>query len=222
MVDMARLKDSNAIRWASATPTRNFVAVAKCLVADAAKAQYTTVQNYTGVPWFVIAVIHERESDQRWTASLAQGDPWNVVSTHDPRGRGPFQSWIAAAIDALINCSPYAANNKDWSVGGTLTLLEEYNGLGYAARNIPSPYIWSGTDQYASGKFIADHVFRADVIDVQLGCAGLLLAMAKLDPSVTLGGAPVQTTPIPPQPDVVASKSEPKPIWGAWLKSWFT
>jgi len=221
MVDMAVLKADNAARWASATPTRNFVSVAKSLVAEAAKAQYTTVQNYTGVPWFVIAVLHERESDQCWTASLAQGDPWNVVSTHVPKGRGPFQSWVAAAIDALINCSPYAANNKDWSVGGTLTLLEQYNGLGYAARDIASPYVWSGTDQYASGKFIADHIFRADVIDVQMGCAGLLMAMSKLDPSVTVGGAPVIATPISPQPDVVAS-TEPKPIWGAWLKSWFT
>ncbi len=221
MVDMAALKAKNEVRWASAIPTRNFVAVAKSLVADAAKAQYITVQNYTGVPWFVIAVLHERESEQRWTASLAQGDPWNMVSTHVPKGRGPFLSWVAAAIDALINCPPYAAGNKDWSVGGTLTLLEEYNGLGYAGRDIPSPYIWSGTDQYTSGKFIADHVFRADVIDVQLGCAGLLMAMSKLDPSVQLGGIPIKTTPIPPQPDVVAS-TEPKPIWGAWFKSWFT
>lgn len=222
MVDMAGLKAKNEARWASATPTRNFIAVAKSLVAAPAKAQYVATQNYTGVPWFIIAVIHERESEQRWTASLAQGDPWNAVSVHEPRGRGPFHSWIAAAIDALINCSPYAANNKDWSIGGTLTLLEEYNGLGYAGKGLPSPYVWSGTDQYASGKFIADHVFRADVVDVQLGCAGLLMAMNRLDPEVELGGTPIQVVPIPPQPDVVASAPEPKPIWGAWVKSLFT
>jgi lysozyme family protein len=223
MVNMAQLKFDNANRWQSATPTRNFVSVANSLVADAAKAQYVTVQNYTGVPWFVIAVIHEREAAQRWDASIAQGDPWNAVSTHTPTGRGPFQSWMAAALDSLINCHPYAASNKDWSVGGTLTLLEQYNGLGYAAKDLPSPYIWSGTDQYKSGKFVADHVFRADVIDVQLGCAGLLMAMANLDPSIKLGDTvPVVPLPLPQAPDVVASSSAPKPIWGAWVKSWFT
>ena len=80
--------------------------------------------------------------------SLAQGDPWNRVSVHVPAGRGPFKSWEDAAVDALVNCSPYAARNKDWSIGGTLTMLEQYNGLGYAARGRPSPYVWSGTDQY--------------------------------------------------------------------------
>jgi hypothetical protein len=35
--------------------------------------------------------------------------------------------------------------------GGALTLLEQYNGLGYANRGLPSPYIWSGTDRYLKG-----------------------------------------------------------------------
>ena len=96
----------------------------------------------------MIAAIHERESSQNWFASLAQGDPWNRVSVHVPAGRGPFKSWEEAAIDALAHCAPYAARNRDWSVGGTLTMLEQYNGLGYAARGVPSPYLWAGTDQY--------------------------------------------------------------------------
>jgi lysozyme family protein len=36
-------------------------------------------------------VIHEREASQSWKANLAQGDPWNAVSIHIPRGRGPFR-----------------------------------------------------------------------------------------------------------------------------------
>ena len=28
---------------------------------------------------------------------------------------------------------------EDWSPGGTMTLLEQYNGLGYASRVYPSP-----------------------------------------------------------------------------------
>jgi hypothetical protein len=105
---------------------------------------------------------------------------------HVPSGRGPFASWEDAAVDALVDCAPYAARNKDWSVGSTLTKLEEYNGLGYAARGLPSPYIWSGTDQYKSGKYVRDGVYDPDAVDSQPGCAGLLKAMAGLDASAAL------------------------------------
>jgi len=198
MIDLTILKTRNLARWNAARLTRGpeFAPVAKRLVA--AKARYQAVEAKTGVPWFFIAVTHQRESSQRWDRSLAQGDPWDRVSTHVPKGRGPFSSWEAAAIDALVNCSPYAARNKDWSVGGLLTMLERYNGLGYASRGIPSPYVWSGTNQYQRGKYVSDGVFAADVVDVQLGCAGLLLAMQTLDHSINLEGKKV-TLPPPPK-----------------------
>jgi lysozyme family protein len=189
MTDLIALKAANARRWANARLTRNFSSIAKHLVALDAKFRYQAVAAKTGVPWAMIAVIHERESSQDWTGSLAQGDPWNRVSVHVPAGRGPFRSWEEAAIDALVNCQPHAARNKDWSIGGMLTKLEEYNGLGYASRGRPSPYVWSGTDQYVSGKYIRDGVYDPNVIDRQLGCAGLLLAMMALDPTITFTGA---------------------------------
>lgn len=189
-ISLETLKKTNAERWANAKLTRasEFTPVAKRLVA--AKERYQAVASQTGVPWYFIAVTHEREGAQDWRTSLAQGDPWNKKSTHVPKGRGPFTSWEEAAVDALVNCAPYAARNKDWSIGGLLTMLEQYNGLGYANRKIPSPYIWSGTDQYARGKYVADGKFNANTVDKQLGCAGLLLAMQKIDPSVTLEGPP--------------------------------
>ena len=124
------LKTANAKRWANATLTRNFVPIARRLVAPTAKIRYQTVSAKTGVPWAVIAVIHQRECSQDWSGSLAQGDPWNRVSVHVPAGRGPFGSWEEAAIDALVNCAPRAARNKDWSIGGTLTKLENTTDLG--------------------------------------------------------------------------------------------
>ena len=119
MTDLNALIAANAKRWAGARLTRNFTPVAKSLVA--AKPRYQVVEATTGVPWFVIAVIHERESGQNWFASLAQGDPWNRISVHVPAGRGPFKSWEEAAIDALVDCAPYLARNRDWSIGATLT-----------------------------------------------------------------------------------------------------
>jgi lysozyme family protein len=107
MTDLVALKATNEKRWAIAKLTRNFAGIAKALIAS--KPRYQAVEAKTGVPWFVIAVIHERESSQNWGRSLAQGDPWNRVSTHVPAGRGPFISREEAAIDALANCHPYLA-----------------------------------------------------------------------------------------------------------------
>ena len=234
MVDMAALRARNAARWAAAKPTRNFISVAKSLVSDAAKAQYQAVQKYTGVPWYIIAVIHERESSQNWKGNLAQGDPWNAVSIHVPKGRGPFESWKTAAIDALVNCSPYAARNHDWSVGGALTVLEEYNGLGYAARGLPSPYVWSGTDQYIKGKYVRDGVFDPNEVDKQFGCAGLLMAMMQLDKTIVFGGSklPIDLPSDPPPDEFPNGKitknvvPSPKPVpapnpWATWIVSIF-
>ena len=205
MTDLASRTTLNLKRWQDARPTRKAEAdtVARHLVA--AKARYQAVEAKTGVPWHVIAVIHERESSQDWTASLAQGDPWNRVSVHVPAGRGPFGSWMEAAVDALVNCRPYLARRTDWSIGGTLSALESYNGLGYASRGMPSPYLWSGTDQYKAGKYVRDGVYDPNQVDAQLGCAALFMAMMPLDPSITF--PPGETGPsVAAEPE-----SEPAP-----------
>ena len=212
MTDLNALTAANAERWAKAKPIRDFNPIAKSLVA--AKPRYQTVEAKTGVPWFVIAVIHERESGQNWFASLAQGDPWNRVSVHVPAGRGPFGTWEGAAIDALVDCAPYLARNRDWSIGGTLTKLEEYNGLGYAARGTPSPYIWSGTDQYRSGKYVRDRVYDSTAVDSQLGCAGLLLAIMALDRTISFDGKmpPIAISRSPTDSQRITSKPSPPSI----------
>jgi lysozyme family protein len=208
-MNVTALVAANATRWSRAHVTRGtFDAVARRLVKE--KTTYQRVEAATGVPWFVVAVIHERESSQRWDRSIAQGDPWNKVSVNVPKGRGPFKTWYDAAIDALVNCAPHASKWEDWSEGGTLTLLEQYNGLGYASKGVPSPYIWSGTDQYKSGKYIRDHVYDANVVDSQLGCAGLILAMIALDPSIEFGDPAHKTTHVAQEhPAAPAPASKP-------------
>jgi lysozyme family protein len=189
MTNIPALEAANASRWKAmhviASLASTVDVVAARLIAATAKVRYQTVSAATNVPWYVIAVIHERESSQSWLAGLAQGDPWNRVSIHVPRGIGPFPSWEAAAEYALKECGPYAARWTNWTIGGLLTLLEEYNGLGYAAHGVPSPYVWASTDQYHSGKYVADGHYDPNAIDHQLGCAALLARMAVLDTSIT-------------------------------------
>jgi len=186
MTDLAKLKAANQARWRACVVNAGLLRIIDGVSGRliAAKERYITVALKTTVPWPVIAVIHERESSQNWLASLAQGDPFDRVSVHVPKGRGPFLSWEAAAEDALAVCPPHAAHWTDWSIGGALTLLEQYNGLGYAARGMPSPYIWASTNQYSHGKYVADGHFDPNAVDRQIGCAALLRRMTILDPSV--------------------------------------
>jgi lysozyme family protein len=186
---LRQLTATNAQRWQSMviTPAKipDVDRVARRLVAN--KARYQDISNTTSVPWFIIAVIHEREkgNDTQFLANIAQGDRWDRVSVNVPKGRGPFVSFKEAAIDALTKCAPFAADWTDWSAGGAMTLLEQYNGLGYAFRGLPSPYIWSFSNQYVKGKFAPDHVFNPDMVDPQLGSAPLLKQMQAADPSIT-------------------------------------
>lgn len=203
---------ANADRWSKAKITRSgaFPPVAHRLDAPAAKIRYQVIEKTTEVPWQAIAVTHEREASQRFDRQLGQGDPLNQVSRNVPKGRGPFvnhpndppgqDAFYRGAVDALMNCPPYAGRWKDWSVGGMLTLLEKYNGVGYANKGRPSPYIWSGTDQYHSGKYIRDGVYDANTVDVQLGCAGLLKAMMEIDPSIKFGPPVAEARPTPEPP----------------------
>ena len=218
MVDLAALTKRNADRWTKARITRDAKSVAERLCTGAAKVRYQVIAQETRVPWFIIAVIHEREASQSWTASLAQGDPWDKVSVHVPKGRGPFPTFERAAMDALVNCAPFAARWKDWSPGGAMTLLEQYNGIGYAAKGLPSPYVWSGTDQYEKGKFVADGVFDPSVVDKQLGCACIIKAMMAIDPTITFAHVtivPAKPPPINPKPQ---PPSPPRPsIWAAFF-----
>jgi len=209
------LASDNASRWAKAKLTRGpeLQAVAKKLLFN--KGIYQAVERLTGVPWFVIAVIHQRESSGSFAGVLHNGE--KIIGTGRkttlvPKGRGPFSTWSEAAIDALTNCPPYAASNKDWSVGGTLALLERYNGLGYANKGLPSPYIWSGTDQYVKGKYVADGVFDPNAVDKQLGCAGLILAMSDQDNTIAFNGAH-----IPPPPDIEPIPAPAPSFWAAFF-----
>ena len=50
-----------------------------------------------------------------------------------------------------------------------LCFAEVYNGLGYNNNNNISPYIWSGTSAYKSGKYSKDNIYNKKAIDKQPG-----------------------------------------------------
>lgn len=170
----------------NAKRTAEFIGVAGRLIDR--KSIYLPVEKATGVPWAMIAVIDERESGARGGV-LHNGEM--IVGTGRktklvPAGRGPFKTWLEAAIDAVT--MPGKAWDKiiDWRLEKVIYRLESFNGWGYYWHGVPSAYIWSGSNIYKSGKYIFDGPkgWRANVVDVQLGCAPLLKSMMTLDKSI--------------------------------------
>lgn len=207
-MDTKLLVAANQKRWDSAVFSKSAQNQAASVASRLyeGKERFQNMEAKTGVPWYIIAVIKEREAgaDPKWTKNIAQGDPWARKSTHVPAGRGPFASWEDAAYDALLNCAPKAGKWKDWTPGGALTILEMYNGMGYENNHhMASPYIWAGSNAYVKGKYVSDGKFDSMAVDHQLGCAVMLKALMDLDDSVF---APAKAKPAKPEP-----KPEVKP-----------
>lgn len=185
---------TNADRWAKAKFTRSTQINAQAAKIAANRARYEVVAKATGVPWDVIGVIHYREASGSFEGVLHNGQKiigTGKLTTIVPKGRGPFSTWEEAAKDALVVCPPHAAKNKDWSIAGTLDLLERYNGLGYRNKGRPSPYLWAGTDQYVKGKYVADGKYDPEHVDQQLGVAPILMKLRE-----------DEANKVPPPPDV--------------------
>jgi lysozyme family protein len=147
-----------------------------------AKERYVSVQNKTGVPWYMIAVAHEREASQNWNTQLAQGDPLHRKSTHVPRGMGPYDTWEEGAL-AAVNQSGLS-KVKDWRLEKVLYYLERFNGWGYHNHGVPSAYLWAGSSAYRRGKYIADGVWSSTAVDTQSGCAPIIKYLMDLDPTI--------------------------------------
>lgn len=159
------------------------------LVAD--KARYLSLEQRTTVPALVTMVIAERESGADPRKSLAQGDRWDRVSVHVPRGRGPFKSWEDAAADALGIGGLDKVGRDNWTIERALYQLEKYNGFGYRRYGVPSAYIWASTTIYQGGKFIADGKFSRSVRDTQLGVAALMTRIVHADSALALPSEPI-------------------------------
>ncbi len=151
------------------------------------ETRYQAVAHALGgsVPWYVIAVIHNMEASLAFNAHLHNGDPLSARTVHVPAGKpakgNPPFTWEASAADALEDKK--WGDWDDWGVGGALYKIEAFNGWGYRNHhpNVLTPYLWSYSNHYASGKFVADDVFSSTAVSKQCGAAVLLKRMAEKD-----------------------------------------
>jgi lysozyme family protein len=168
--------------------------------AERVLANKAVYSGFWQVPWWFIGLCDLRECNLNPKGCLHNGEliiGTGRMTSIVPKGRGPFATKQDSIRDSLQ--LEHLDSETDWSVGKTLFRLEGYNGFGYRNKGVPSPYLWSHTNHYADGswdddpkggKYIADHVWKADVYDKQIGACAVLKALCELDSSIAFGGAP--------------------------------
>ena len=134
-----------------------------------------------GVPWYVLGIIQMLEGGGSFSRHLHNGDPSTRRTTNVPKGRPPTGkppfTWEQSAADAIE--LEHLDTWKDWSISGILYRFEAYNGFGYRRRsiNIPSPYLWSFSNNYTKGKYDRDGHYDPNLVSQQCGTAVLLHRM---------------------------------------------
>ncbi|MHC2624176.1 lysozyme family protein/peptidoglycan hydrolase-like protein with peptidoglycan-binding domain [Bradyrhizobium huanghuaihaiense] len=210
MVSFESLKSEYERNWANLEirPGRHSDANAVARKAINGKATYQQIERLTGVPWYFTALCHYRESNFDFDTYLGNGETLHRTTTIVPKGRGPFATFVDGAVDAFRIENFIGA--QDWSIARMLFRLEAFNGFGYHAKGVNSPYLYGGSNLYGppearAGKFVRDHVFDPNHVDSQLGTAAILHAMLALDSSITLDGSPQFAGRIEPEDDAAST-----------------
>lgn len=179
--------------------------VARRLTNPVALSRLGAVAAATNIPVVVMAAIGERECGFDFTKNWGQGDSLARPSVHVPKNRPPLGappndhfpvSWEYAAIDAFTACDHLSLLSVPaWTMAYACWKWEAYNGFGYRAHGIRSPYVVGGTNLQQSGKYVADGVFDPNEMDGQLGCLPIAMRMIELVPSLAFGQAVAQVEP---------------------------
>jgi lysozyme family protein len=190
----------------------------------AGRTRYEIVSERTGVPWYVVGLIHLMEAGGRFNCHLHNGDPLTAKTVQEPKGRpakgkAPF-GWEDSAVDALV----YDGLDKvvDWSLPRIAYSLETFNGWGYRKYHpeVANPYLWSGSTLYARGKYVQDGKWDATCVSEQVGAMPVLRKLCEMVPEIGFVSSP---PPIVQPPALITPetyrKANPAPITSALLRS---
>lgn len=151
------------------------------------RGRYEAIASAAGgsIPWDFIAIIHNLECGLNFNKHLHNGDPLTrrtvLVPADRPAAGNPPFTFEESAADALTMPGKRYHLETDWTLPATLFRLEGYNGLGYLKfhPSVKSPYLWSGSNHYTRGKYVADGVWSSSAVSKQLGTALLLKELRK-------------------------------------------
>ncbi|BBF92628.1 hypothetical protein [Blastochloris tepida] len=155
----------------------------------------------TGIPWYWIGAILERESACNTKRHVHNGDPLSNRTVNVPAGRLPAPAkppfkFSDSAFDAL--CVLKGLHKVgDWTHARMAYEAERYNGFGYRRMGRRSPYLWAGTSHQQIGKYVADGKFDPGVTDRQPGVMPIIARVLELD-----SGSQLPSPAIPSKADL--------------------
>lgn len=170
-------------RWQRCSPSlgrrKEIAAIITRILSN--QPRYQALAAVSGVPWRVIAALHNMESSGSFSRHLHEGSPLTARTRYVPKGRpltgSPPFTWEESALDALRYDHLHLV---EWSdIPTALQACERYNGLGYQQYHpsVPSPYLWAASTVELPGKYVADGEWSSTARSQQIGVATLWKAL---------------------------------------------
>jgi lysozyme family protein len=146
------------------------------------RKSYEAVAEETCVPWYFTAIIHGMECSFDMTSHLHNGDSLKAKTKNVPAGRPnpwlPPSDWVSSACDAIRYDK--LDEKADWDLASMLYRWEGYNGWrSRVLYKINTPYLWSFSNHYTKGKFVADNKWDPNAVSKQCGAAVMLKALVE-------------------------------------------
>lgn len=145
----------------------------------AGQGRYQKVADqFPGLPWYVVGILHAMECACNFKEHLHNGDPLSARTVHAPANRPPIwdpatMTWEDSAQDA-IRVDGFDKVGS-WPLPRMLYMFEQYNGFGPRKRfGKATAYLWSFSNHYVRGKYVADGKWDPEAISDQAGASVLL------------------------------------------------
>lgn len=143
-----------------------------------------------GIPPYIVGAISVMEMGLNFKGTILNGDDFTKPTHNYPPGLGPWGSWEEAAIWGLKHeARGWGINLQTWNwrdPGAAFYFMESYNGHNARMEDqgpktkppYSSPYVYSGTPFYVSGKKQENPSrFNPDLVSQQPGCMAILKAI---------------------------------------------
>jgi len=155
------------------------------------KNTYTPIFLNSQVPWYLVGLVHKMEAGyedliagkdgKSFECNLFNGQYYWKKTTIVPKGKGPFSNWNIAAIQAMQDLNKKMMRQiPNWdgkyTIDVILFMAEMHNGWGYRIYHpeVKSPYLWSFSNMYSKGRYVADGKFKSSSVSQQCGIAPIL------------------------------------------------
>ena len=137
------------------------------------------------VPPELICAIHERESGCNFDTYLQNGDPLGKPTVHFPQNIPVYYNFVDSAVAAIeeqfkgypYDQELYVKGNSINTMSKITKMANRYNGV---SKHVSS-YVWSGSEKYQGGMYVADFKYDATKTDERPGVYALVSGLMNVD-----------------------------------------